>query len=614
MRPTSLAFTFPGMRPATVVLALLALLGADARRPLARVGVIEGFYGTPWSHQDRLDMLRFMGRVGLNMYVYAPKDDPYHRERWREAYPAAARQRLQQLVDSARTHGVQFWLAISPGGSMVYSDSADYAALLAKIDDVRRLGVTHFGLFLDDVPTTLSHPADRAVYGSLAAAHANLANRLSGDLAQRGAEMVLTPTTYTDAWGDRAYAAELGRLVHPSVPFFWTGVDVASPTVTAEQAHAWSRTIARAPWVWDNYPVNDYARWRPFLGPFTGRGPDLPGAIGGLAANPMNEAHLSMIALATLAQYALDPAAYDPALAQRTALEQLYGDRAATLLQPFLAAYGDYGWNTNVFEPLYIVRDTIDVTLMERTLERLRAALDSLRQIRSAGTEPLPPVVGELTPFVTATAQRLAAFGRDSGYQRLGGRLVYRYARDVHPADGAWRPLGRVSGTGGAAQIAFRAQGGRLIVRIRVPDRTPQAQGGHRIGTGDRVQLIVAADPSRGRHGLGRQDLVVVVAEDGAFVGHLKLEGFMSKWLADNERLTLSEFVMSTFAVADRGAGVGHAFRRTPDGYEVEITLPRGTLALRLSAQVTDVDGGGTVWSLARRAYPGNPAAFAEVP
>ncbi len=42
-------------------------------------GVIEGFYGPPWSHQDRLDVLRFMGREGLNTYIYAPKDDPYHR-------------------------------------------------------------------------------------------------------------------------------------------------------------------------------------------------------------------------------------------------------------------------------------------------------------------------------------------------------------------------------------------------------------------------------------------------------------------------------------------------------------------------------------------------------
>jgi len=50
----------------------------------ANRGVIEGFYGPPWSHQDRLDMIRFMGRVGMNMYFYGPKDDPFHREKWRE--------------------------------------------------------------------------------------------------------------------------------------------------------------------------------------------------------------------------------------------------------------------------------------------------------------------------------------------------------------------------------------------------------------------------------------------------------------------------------------------------------------------------------------------------
>jgi len=51
------------------------------------LGVIEGFYGPPWSHQDRLDILAFMEEVGLADYVYAPKDDPYHRARWRDPYP-----------------------------------------------------------------------------------------------------------------------------------------------------------------------------------------------------------------------------------------------------------------------------------------------------------------------------------------------------------------------------------------------------------------------------------------------------------------------------------------------------------------------------------------------
>lgn len=44
-------------------------------------GTIEGFYGSPWTHAERMDQLAFYGEVKANTYVYAPKDDPYHRDR-----------------------------------------------------------------------------------------------------------------------------------------------------------------------------------------------------------------------------------------------------------------------------------------------------------------------------------------------------------------------------------------------------------------------------------------------------------------------------------------------------------------------------------------------------
>ena len=80
----------------------------QANRSFQQTGVVEGFYGPPWSHQDRIDILRFMGRVGLTHYYYAPKDDPYHRDRWREPYPATERTQLRELANVARESGVTF--------------------------------------------------------------------------------------------------------------------------------------------------------------------------------------------------------------------------------------------------------------------------------------------------------------------------------------------------------------------------------------------------------------------------------------------------------------------------------------------------------------------------
>lgn len=77
-------------------------------------GSIEGFYGTPWSHADRLDHVDYLGAHRMNTYEYAPKDDPYHREKWREPYPADKLAQLGELVGRARQNKVDFTFALSP--------------------------------------------------------------------------------------------------------------------------------------------------------------------------------------------------------------------------------------------------------------------------------------------------------------------------------------------------------------------------------------------------------------------------------------------------------------------------------------------------------------------
>lgn len=632
---------FPPVRSGFSLLTVLLLVAACAAREapprFTHAGVIEGFYGTPWSHRDRLDLLRFMGQAGLNTYVYAPKDDPYHRERWREPYPRAEAARLHELVDSARAAGVSLWYAVSPGGSMTYADSADYAVLLEKLAAVRVFGVTTFGLFLDDVPTTLTHEVDRRAYGSLAAAHASLINRLVRDVAAWGDTLVVTPTTYTDAWGDRDYLTALGRAADSAVAFFWTGPDVASPGVSAADGARWRALLGRPMLLWDNYPVNDYARWRPFLGPLRGRASDLGSSVTGIVANPMNEAHASMIALATLADYARDPAGYDPDAAWRAALQSLYGDSAARLLRPFQDAYGDYGWDTNPMEPLYFLGDTVPVGLITASLDALDRATTALRGQGSAGSEPLGPLIAELGPFVTQARQRLETLRRDTAYRAVGEALVYRGTLDRYEAvagaaiivDGrlddwegaAWHPLRGPARTAGRAEVALRWAGELVYLAVRVQDASPGAAAGDQVGEGDHVLVIVDADSSEAPRGLTPRDLVVLVgAPDAhgataAFAGALAFQGFMSKWLADDRDLTFSEFILTTFAGAHPDAArIQRAGARTRGGYAVEIALPRnGRTGLRMSLSVRDAGSNGGTSALALRNYPGNPATFARI-
>ncbi|MGN8224390.1 beta-N-acetylglucosaminidase domain-containing protein [Gracilimonas sp. BCB1] len=156
-----------------------------------KIGVVEGFYGTPWTHEARLDMVRFMGEVGMDTYFYAPKDDPFHRAKWREPYVGEKLDEFSEFVSVSEESGVDLFFAISPGLDIVYSDSADFAALNNKIQAMVELGVEHFALFLDDVPQHLRHTADKEQYENLAAAHADLINRIWNKLKEQNIEFVV---------------------------------------------------------------------------------------------------------------------------------------------------------------------------------------------------------------------------------------------------------------------------------------------------------------------------------------------------------------------------------------------------------------------------------------
>lgn len=78
-------------------------------------GVVEGFYGTPWSHDVRMSLIDFYGRNKMNDYLYGPKDDPYHSTpNWRLPYPPEKAREIKELVDNARRNRVNFTWAITP--------------------------------------------------------------------------------------------------------------------------------------------------------------------------------------------------------------------------------------------------------------------------------------------------------------------------------------------------------------------------------------------------------------------------------------------------------------------------------------------------------------------
>ncbi|HMG40584.1 MAG TPA: beta-N-acetylglucosaminidase domain-containing protein [Acidimicrobiales bacterium] len=298
---------------------------------LPRRGVVEGFYGSPWTQDERLDQLDFYGRMKLNTYMYAPKADPFHRDRWRDPYPAAELDALGTLVAAAAEHHVHFTFAVSPGVSICYSDAADVDALETKLGALYDLGVRDFAVALDDIAyDRWNCDTDRARYGpntgeTAARAQVELLNGLQQGFvaAHEGTRpLTLVPTEYRNT-DDSPYRQVIRAQLDPAVQVMWTGDIVVPAEITAAQAAAAREVFGRPVYVWDNYPVNDFPRTagRLMLGPYTRREPALGSEISGLISNPMNQAAASKVALVGVADFAWNSPAYDPARAHRAAAE-----------------------------------------------------------------------------------------------------------------------------------------------------------------------------------------------------------------------------------------------------------------------------------------------------
>jgi hyaluronoglucosaminidase len=302
--------------------------------PFAVRGVIEGFYGRPWNHDQRLDMIRFIGRHGMNTFAYAPKDDPLLRREWRTRYTGADLERLRELVSTARSNGVDFLFCLSPGLSIRYSSADDRTALLAKLDSVAALGVDFFGLLVDDIPMELQHQPDRDAYADLADAHVSLIGHVFDHLGPNR-RLVVCPTVYCGR-GDEDYIRRLGAGMDPRVDLFWTGRAIVSPTLDLLDAAIFMRATNRPPTYWDNYPVNDVAMTHELhIGPYRGRDPHLHRFATGVIANAMERVESSKIAIATIADYLRDPEAYEPEASWQRAIREVAGEADAEAFRLF---------------------------------------------------------------------------------------------------------------------------------------------------------------------------------------------------------------------------------------------------------------------------------------
>ena len=288
-------------------------LSVEARPDFRYRGLIEGFYGTPWTHAQRLRGIEAFGDYNMNMFLVAPKDAKWQRAQWREPLNAAFVAELSQLVSLGADHGVDVSACVSPGLSVVYSSQADVDAVVAKFMQLAAIGSKHFGLLLDDIPDTLTHEDDIAAYPNIAVAHADFANRVRETLIAQmpSAHLILCPMHYAGR-GTEPYCHVMGDALHPQIDLMWTGREICSGYLDIADAVVFERSTRRPPFYWDNYPVNDGSMaTRLHIGPIEGREAGLHRYSAGLLANPMEHFESSLLPLGTIGDYLWSTTTYD---------------------------------------------------------------------------------------------------------------------------------------------------------------------------------------------------------------------------------------------------------------------------------------------------------------
>jgi hyaluronoglucosaminidase len=290
--------------------------------------------------RHRRALLRFGAQRGMNTYLFAPKDDQYHRERWREPYPRAEWRSLLKLIRDAQDHRIDFVYGFHPGRGLRFSTEQPVESLLEKAARFYDAGVRTFAVLFDDIPSRLAHADDRKYFkGSLARAQGLwLAKILERQPASwKRVEWWICPSRYSDdprlarAFGtfEPRFWETLGKHLPREVPCVWTGPAIVPRTIALAHAREAARRLRHPLILWDNYPVNDCAMSDEMhLAPLTGRDARLPEAVYGYLNNPLVQERLSLLPLATCFDYAARPAAYDPDASWEEAAAGLFGASA----------------------------------------------------------------------------------------------------------------------------------------------------------------------------------------------------------------------------------------------------------------------------------------------
>lgn len=299
---------------------------------MKRTGYIEGYFGRTLTWEQRRGILEHLASLKMNTYLYAPKEDPYHRVLWKDPYPEAEQNALAEFAAAGRTLGIDVVPSLAPGLSYDYLSDEDYGILLEKFKLFFGMGIKTMALLMDDLVPELPKECIEA-FSSLGDAHGKLLVRLQRDLREADADcgLIFCPTVYSDQFvegeaADSDYIKDLAAVIPADIPVFWTGNRVVPETIEESNAGRIREMFNNNLIIWDNYYANDYTPYRIFLGPVLGRDKGFTDKLTGFMINPTGLYVTDKMLLSLTAEYLETGACDEAAWSRATAGFELHPD------------------------------------------------------------------------------------------------------------------------------------------------------------------------------------------------------------------------------------------------------------------------------------------------
>lgn len=262
-------------------------------------GFIEGYYGSPWSTEDRVELMKWSGYYKLNSYFYAPKDDPKHNAKWRELYtPEEIETKIKPLAKAGNESKCRFVFALHPymrdathPDPIRYDSEANYQADLKVMQDkfaqVIDAGVRQIAILADDAPNVGSENYIRTLN--------DMTNWLKEKQQTYPDLKIILPFCVQEYMHQgEAYFANFPE----NVQIVMTGGKVfgeASQSFT----NNFTNRVGRGPYLWINWPCTDNSRKHLIMGgndTFLHPNVD-PSKVEGIVLNPMQQSEPSKVAI-----------------------------------------------------------------------------------------------------------------------------------------------------------------------------------------------------------------------------------------------------------------------------------------------------------------------------